>query len=103
MSCLVLTSCREDEEPVSLVTENQKCSLSKRFNLLTVSIDGCFLRKYIPSLFAEVWSVAMYCNAKFCIPRSSCLKMSEFSHMLAFVVQTLLLNLKLFVEDTYNM
>jgi hypothetical protein len=45
-------------------------------------------------LLVEGWSVAMNFNAKSCIPRSSGLK-SEFSWMTAFVVQTLLLNLKL--------
>ena len=45
----------------------------------------------------EVW-FAMHYNAKFCVPRSSCLKTSEFSHIVAFVVQILLLNLKLLVE-----
>lgn len=32
-------------------------------------------------IFVEVWSVAMYYNAKSCISRSSCLKRSEFSRM----------------------
>lgn len=43
----------------------------------------------------EVWSVAVYCNAKFCgrsWPRS------EFSGLQAFVVQILFLGLKLLVK-----
>jgi len=36
----------------------------------------------------EVCSVAMYCKAKFCIPRSSPFKTSEFSYLKAFVVKT---------------
>jgi hypothetical protein len=43
-------------------------------------------------------SVTMYCIAKFCILRFSCLKRNECSCIPAFVVQTLLLNLKLLVE-----
>lgn len=46
----------------------------------------------------EVWSVAIYDSAKFCISRSSHLSASEFSHVSAFVVKTLLLNLKPLVE-----
>jgi hypothetical protein len=63
----------------------------------------CFLRPNLKRsgfISVEVWSVAMYCNAKFCIPRSSCLKASEFSCIptFFFFVQTLLFNLKELVE-----
>lgn len=52
----------------------------------------------------QVWSVAMYCNAMFCIPRSNCPKTGEFSWMPAFVVQTFSLNLKLVVnKEAYNL
>jgi hypothetical protein len=48
-------------------------------------------------------SAAMYCNAKLCILRASCLKTTEFLHMpglfvVVAVVETLLLNLKLLVS-----
>ena len=48
--------------------------------------------------FVEVWSVAMYCNTKFCKLKSSCHRTSEFSHSPAFIVQILFFNLKLFVD-----
>jgi hypothetical protein len=44
----------------------------------------------------EVWSAAMYCNAKFYTRRAR--PTSEFSHLQAFVVQTLSLDLKLLVK-----
>jgi hypothetical protein len=50
----------------------------------------------------EVWPVAMHCNAKLRIPRSSCLKESKISCMPAVVVQILLFNLKLLNTDAYT-
>jgi hypothetical protein len=51
-------------------------------------------------VYIEVWPVAMYYNAKFCIPRSSCLKTCEFSLK---PMQTLFLSFKLLVnKDAYS-
>jgi len=45
------------------------------------------------------WSgAALYSDTTLCTPRVCCLKMSEFSHTTAFVVQTLLPNLKPLVK-----
>jgi hypothetical protein len=48
--------------------------------------------------YVEVLFVAVYCNAEFCILKSSYLKMTEFPCMPAFVLHTLIPNLKLLVE-----
>lgn len=45
------------------------------------------------STVVELWSVTMNCKTNFCIPRSN---------MPAFVVHTLLLNLKLLVNKDAN-
>ena len=45
-----------------------------------------------PQVLAEVWSMAIYGNAKFYTRRSR--PMSDFSYLKDFVVQTLFLDLK---------
>jgi hypothetical protein len=47
-------------------------------------------------MYVEVWSVAMYYDAKFYTRRSG--PTSDFSHLQAFVVQTLFLDLKLLIK-----
>ena len=44
----------------------------------------------------EVWSVAMYCNAKFCTRRSR--PISDFSRIQSLIVPTLFLDLRLLVN-----
>jgi hypothetical protein len=68
------------------------------FNAVRTGLSDIHNPKSYHMSLAEAWFAALNCNAKFCIPRSSSPKRSELSYIPAFVVQTLLLNLKLLLK-----
>jgi hypothetical protein len=49
-------------------------------------------------VIVEVWSVAVYCNAKFCNQREGLGLRGDFSCLQVFIMQTLFLDLKQFVK-----